>query len=325
VAARALNRLDANNQRFVPVAAGRELAGAAAAHKRRARVPSKPARRVGNFPIFWRATRPLQLTMSFGLALALLTLGSMYMAGVTGGFFDVDVLAGVLTGLLALLGGVLGLLASATVSSERQHRTWQVLLCAPMTRRRIAAEKLLGVLWRVRWLYLLIVVQLFAACCLGVVRIPVMLNLLLILVWVTVYALGSGLFLSTHCKTTLVACLICIGQLAFLWGLLPTLAAPLGRTICPDDPAAFERQAGVFFTASPLNAIHDSIETLPDPRNAEYSAHVNSYRVPADTGNDLLHWFTITARQAVQGAGYCVLGIVLAAVSIMGFRRAPDR
>ena len=332
--ARAMRRLDAVNQRFVPAAAGGKLTGDSS---RRAAAPSKPARRIGNFPIFWRATRPVQanapfsivlfqIAMPFSIVVVLVTLGVVYAITALGGFYDVSVQAMLLTILLAFLGGALAMLASATISSERQQRTWQVLLCAPMTRARIAVEKMLGVVWRVRWLYLLIFVHLFAACCAGVIRFHVLLSLLVILTWVTLYALGSGLFFSTHCKTTLVATLVCIGQLAFLWGLLPTLAAPLGRTLCPEDPAAFERQAGVFITASPLNAIYDSIETLPGPKNAGHSRIVNGCSwLVTDPDKDLLNWGVITGRQVVQASVYSVLGLVLAGVSIAGFRRDRDR
>ena len=321
----ALRNLDAYNRRFVPAAAGRDLIGGSARSPRRGSV--KPARRVGDFPVFWQATRPRQFTPRLSVVALVVFVGLYYVIATLACFFDANMQAILLTILLSLLTGVLALLASATISSERQQRTWQVLLCSTMTRPRIVTEKLLGVLWRVRWLYLLIFVHLFAACCLGAIRVPVMVNLLLILAWTTIYALSSGLFFSAHCKTTLVATLVCICQLAFLWGLLPTIVGPLARTLCPENPAAFQQEAEAYLTASPMYAIYDSVHGMPGPKTNQwkFDPGVDGFAVTHSPENDLSRWYDITKRQTIQAGGYCVLGLVLAAVSISRFRRDRDR
>ncbi len=82
----------------------------------------------------------------------------------------------------------------------------------------------------------------------------------LLLAWTSVYAAGSGVFLSAFCKTTLTAAMVSLGQLAFFWGILPFLLPPVAGALAPSNPRQFCEQTSGYFNASPLHQLFDTVE-----------------------------------------------------------------
>lgn len=111
---------------------------------------------MGRWPIFWRSTKPLRFRPSLGILMGIAFVAFCYVAAVIGEYDHVGVHAFFLTAMLCVLAALLSVLSATAVSGEWQQRTLGVLLCTPITSARIVLEKLLGVLWRLRWLYAVI-------------------------------------------------------------------------------------------------------------------------------------------------------------------------
>ncbi len=305
---------------------------------------------MGRWPIFWRSTKPLRFRPSLGILMGIAFVAFCYVAAVIGEYDHVGVHAFFLTAMLCVLAVLLSVLSATAVSGEWQQRTLGVLLCTPITSARIVLEKLLGVLWRLRWLYAVILAHVDLFCALGVIRWQAIPNVVMLLAWTTVYATGSGVFLSAFCRTTLSAAMVSLGQLAILWGILPFLLPPVAGALAPSNPQRFCEQASGYFNASPPYQLVNTIENSCGHRSEdlkleivalaaeEVAAQSNSVDQPSqDRIGQILqrqqvflaaadarygaYWSRLTLRQLSQASVGAAIGVALTAAAVLTLRR----
>ena len=122
------------------------------------------------------------------------------------------------------LGALLGIVMPATsICSERESRSWPLLLSTTLTDWQIMGGKFIGVLKRsfVGWFLLIGHVTFFTLV--GFIHPVGLLQTAILIAWLSVFAAGAGLYFSTVFRRTTTAVIANLLLAAFLWLLMPVL------------------------------------------------------------------------------------------------------
>ncbi|MCP4450144.1 MAG: ABC transporter permease subunit, partial [Planctomycetes bacterium] len=204
---------------------------------RRKTKPARPAHRswllrhMGDWPVLWKDLRTPVLggktrrrKILYGLILGG-ALVLMYTAiGMEGGFDDSDVHA-VMSCIYALLGGLLTMVISATcITSEKEARSWPILLGTAQTDWQILVSKWLAMLrwslpvWGLLFGHLLVFSLFF-----GMIHPVVLVLMVPVVLGVVNLMIGTGLYWGARLRrtTTAVVCNFLVPLL--LWAVIPIL------------------------------------------------------------------------------------------------------
>ncbi len=115
-------------------------------------------------------------------------------------------------------------LSAVSITSEKESRSWPILLATPMSSWQIVWGKYVGLLWRSVPVWSLPMAHglLFALC--GLIHPAWLLHVLILGAWVTMFLTGSGLLFSTLTRRTTPAVVLNFCLAAGLWVLLPFIA-----------------------------------------------------------------------------------------------------
>jgi ABC-type transport system involved in multi-copper enzyme maturation permease subunit len=115
-------------------------------------------------------------------------------------------------------------LSAVSVTSEKESRSWPILLATPLSSWQIVWGKFVGLLWRSvpGWVLPLAHGALFVLC--GLIHPVWMLHVVILAGWVTVFLAGTGLLFSTMTRRTTTAVVLNMGLGLFLWVILPFLS-----------------------------------------------------------------------------------------------------
>ncbi len=215
-----------------------------------------PIARVAGPPGIWKELRsPLlgrrrTLTLA-GILVGLIGLLISYLAcAATEGFLDDDthmMYAVIYLGLGLLLSIVL---PSTSITSEKESRSWPLLLATTLDEREVLFGKFVGSLRRClpAWLFLLGHVLLFGLA--GVIHSIAVLQIGILVLWVVVFLSGTGLYFSSVCKHTTMAVMMNFALAAFIWAILPLfIFIFLSAVQASDDPAEAYMDTNPFIQA----------------------------------------------------------------------------
>jgi len=186
---------------------------------------------------------------------------------------------------------------STCITSEKESRTWPLLLTTTLNDWQILFGKFIGVLRRSMfvWLLLFIYVSLFWAFqCVGPLSL---INIILIIAGTIVFLSGTGFYFSSRLKHTNEAVITNIALVVSIWGLLPLLLAFLTQA----DRSM--RDLREFY----LNLVPF----------VQATAVMSSYNWPGpDRGDQESTYFILTVM-----LGYMFLGVLFAWCAKRRFRR----
>jgi len=116
-------------------------------------------------------------------------------------------------------------LPATSITTERESRSWPVLLAMPLDDKDILLGKLVGALRRCfpAWLPLFGHIIIFSLA--GYIHPLAIVQTGMLVTWITVFLSGSGLYFSSSFKHTTTAVLMNFALAATIWAILPLLMA----------------------------------------------------------------------------------------------------
>jgi ABC-type transport system involved in multi-copper enzyme maturation permease subunit len=210
-----------------PLLPRRRWAGSSEVAKSGEKNRPSPIVRVAGRPVIWKEFRsPLlgrrRILTVGGLILGLIGLLVSYLAcAATGGFLDDDVhqtYAVIYLGLGLLFSIVL---PSTSITSEKESRSWPLLLATTLDEREILFGKFIGTLRRCVPVWFLLLGHVFLFGRTGLIHPIAILQIGILVIWVVAFLSGTGLYFSTVCTHTTTAVMMNFALAAFIWAILP--------------------------------------------------------------------------------------------------------
>ena len=190
-------------------------------------------RRVRGACVVWKELRsPLiqggKKKAWFGFAAAALVQAGMYLSYGRQGLLEEDfthVWCTILFLVIGLLGSIF--LSATTITSEKETRSWPILLSTPLSDWQILLGKAAGTFRRCLpvWAFLIVHVTLFAL--LGYIHPAALVIIPAVLLWVVVFLSGTGLYFGTRCQKTSGAVISNLALILVLWLIIPAVVAVL--------------------------------------------------------------------------------------------------
>lgn len=198
---------------------------------RRGRPAQERLRRVVGPPVFWKERRTpwLGRFSIVRLIFGLLTFGAVVLTyilcereNILG---DEEVQMAYVI-IFAGLGMLITMVLPATcITSEKESRAWPILLTTTVTNWEILWGKFLGALRRCSTAWLLLFAHVLLFTLLGTIHPLGILQLGILVAWVTIFLCGTGLYFSTRFKRTTAAVVANVALAAGLWAVFPLLLA----------------------------------------------------------------------------------------------------
>ncbi len=117
------------------------------------------------------------------------------------------------------------ILPATCITTEKESRSWPILLTTTVGNGAIIWGKFLGSLRRCSAIWLLLFGHIAGFAIAGIIHPVALLQYMIFVIWVTVFLCGTGLYFSTRFKRTTTAVIANVTLAAFLWALLPLLLA----------------------------------------------------------------------------------------------------
>jgi len=134
---------------------------------------------------------------------------------------------GVQASYLAILGCVGMLFAiilpAASVTSEKESRCWPLILTTTLSDWQILLGKIVGTLRRCAPAWFLMFGHLILFTLIGFIHPIALIHIPVLVAWVVVFFLGTGLYFSSRFKHTTTAVIMNFAFAAVIWGLVPLL------------------------------------------------------------------------------------------------------
>ncbi len=190
-------------------------------------------RRVRGACVVWKELRhPLiqggKKKAWIGFAAAVLVQAGMYIFYGRAGLLKEDfthVLCTILFLAIGLLGSIF--LSATTITSEKETRSWPILLSTPLSDWQILVGKAVGTFRRCLpvWVFLIVHVCLFVM--LGYIHPMALIIMPVILLWVVVFLSGTGLYFGMRAQKTSVAVISNLALVLTLWLIVPAVVGVL--------------------------------------------------------------------------------------------------
>jgi ABC-type transport system involved in multi-copper enzyme maturation permease subunit len=186
-------------------------------------------RRVVGSPIIWKELKtPLLRGGKIAAILAVLfTVGALittYLVCVSErclGHDDTHVIYVILFVGLGIL--VTAVMSATTITTEKETRSWPILLATTLNDWEIIFGKAVGVFRKCLPIWLLLVGHVLIFTLAGYIHPIVSLHLAMLVAWIIVFFAGSGLYFSACFRRTTTAVVMNIGLALALWAILPAL------------------------------------------------------------------------------------------------------
>jgi ABC-2 type transport system permease protein len=137
-------------------------------------------------------------------------------------------------------------LSATTITSEKETRSWPILLATPMDDWQILLGKAVGVFRRCLPVWLLLAGHLFLFILVGYIHPIAVVHLAMLVTWIVVFLSGSGLYFSARLKRTTSAVVANFALALVLWAVIPLLLG-LVSTISRDYDAL-----EIYMSANPV-------------------------------------------------------------------------
>ena len=114
-------------------------------------------------------------------------------------------------------------LPATSITSERESRSWPVLLATPLDDKDILLGKFIGALRRSFPSWLLLFGHIIAFSFIGFIHPFAILQTGILVTWIMIFLSGSGLYFSSRFKNTTTAVIMNFTLVAAIWAILPLL------------------------------------------------------------------------------------------------------
>jgi len=114
-------------------------------------------------------------------------------------------------------------LPATSITTERESRSWPVLLATPLDDKDILLGKFVGALRRCFPAWLLLFGHIIAFSLIGFIHPLAIIQTGILVTWIAVFLSGSGLYFSSRFKHTTTAVLMNFALVATIWAILPLL------------------------------------------------------------------------------------------------------
>jgi ABC-type transport system involved in multi-copper enzyme maturation permease subunit len=112
---------------------------------------------------------------------------------------------------------------STCISSEKESRSWPLLLTTTLNDREILFGKFVGALRRCLPVWLLLLGHIIVFSLTGTIHPIAVPYMALLIFWVTIFLCGSGLYFSSCCKRTTTAVILNFALAFTIWAIVPLL------------------------------------------------------------------------------------------------------
>ena len=223
-------------------------------------IPRAPAcRRVWGQPVAWKELRAPILGRRKKLAVVVI-LGGLLLLALTYIFFlsenalnepDVHIMYAISFTALGMLFTIV--IPATAVTSEKESRSWHLLLATTLTDWQILSGKFVGILRRCLPVWLLLLAHFTFCSFVGLVHPVAIIQMTILVTWVVVFLSGTGLYFSSRFRHTTTAVILNFVLALALWALLPLFLA-LAEQVFGDSNAGL---AQLCVDANPL--VHASV------------------------------------------------------------------
>jgi ABC-type transport system involved in multi-copper enzyme maturation permease subunit len=185
-------------------------------------------RHVTGSPVLWRELRAPMIRGAegrnsiIGLAIAIIALLITY--GTCEDYLDEAFTQTGYVMMFTVIGSVFTIILSATsVTSEKESRSWPILLATSMDDWHILLGKAIGVFRRCLPIWLLMAGHIFLFICMRYIHPIAVLHLPIFMTGLVVFLTGTGLYFSSRFKRTTSAVIASFGMALALWIILPAM------------------------------------------------------------------------------------------------------
>ena len=297
-----------------PRRTGKPKAAQAASPNARAKI-----RRVAGSPVIWKELKaPLfsgrRLWRVIGIVAVIAALIITYVICASQNALDDDETHLVYCVVFVLIGTVATAVRSATsITSEKESRSWPILLGTTLGNWHIVLGKAVGILRRClpAWLLLAGHVVIFALT--GMMDSAVLWHLAILVVWVMLFFTGSGLYFSARFNRTTTAVVMNIALGLALWAVVPgLLGLALAATHADEDPVEW------YVCGNPMVQTVVAVEGAMSTKRHYYRhRRRGTYSWP----DDRLNQEETTGRMLRWGLCYVLAGGLFAAAARRRIRR----
>ena len=272
-------------------------------------------RRVTGSPVVWKELRAtlfrsrakapiIALVIVIALALTYASWGE----GLTDRYAHISYL--VVFTMIALL--TTTVLSAVSITSEKESRSWPILLATPLSSWQIVWGKFVGLLWRSLPVWALPMAHGALFALFGLVHPAWLLHVVLLGAWVTVFLAGTGLFFSTMTRRTTPAVVLNLSLGVTLWIILPFIAGFVtSLTRGDDDVMRVLAYSNPVYQAGVIGA-----GTGGEPNAATPLSDLHF-----DWGPDWMTFRETTWMLLGIGAGYAAVGLLMVWVSSRNLRK----
>jgi len=190
--------------------------------------PAGVIRRVTDSPVLWRELRAPMIQGAegrnniIGLAIAIISLLITY--GTCEKFLDEAFTQMGYVLMFTVIGSIFTIVLSATsITSEKETRSWPILLATSMDDWHILLGKAIGVFRRCLPIWLLMAGHIFLFTCLKYIHPIAILHMPIFATGLIVFLTGTGLYFSARFKRTTSAVIASFGLVLVLWVVLPAV------------------------------------------------------------------------------------------------------
>jgi len=204
-------------------------------------------------------------------------------------------------------------LASTCITSEKESRSWPLLLATTLDDRDILFGKFVGTLWRCFpiWLFLFGHTIIFSLA--NFIHPVAIIQMGILVVWIVVFLSGTGLYFSSRFRRTTTAVIMNFALAAAIWGILPLLMALFASINSP-----FTRDARDFVEAyMDTNPFVHAVVVIDATAN-ENPVKIGSYNWIGFRRTDVVE---STSWMLICMAGYMLLAAFFAWRAKCRFRR----
>jgi ABC-type transport system involved in multi-copper enzyme maturation permease subunit len=171
-------------------------------------------------PLFGRSKIIAIIVISTSLILLLIT---YVLIAIENGLDDTEVQASYLA-ILGCVGMLFAIVLPATcITSEKESRCWPLILTTTLSDWQILLGKIIGTLRRCAPAWFLMFGHLIVFTFIGFIHPIALIHIPVLVAWVIVFFLGTGVYFSSRFKHTTTAVIMNFTFAAVIWGLVPLL------------------------------------------------------------------------------------------------------
>jgi ABC-type transport system involved in multi-copper enzyme maturation permease subunit len=197
-------------------------------------------RHVKGSPVVWKELRTPFIQGGrkkniIGLVVTIIALLITYAVNMKEKLLDEDFAHVAYTLIFVIIGLITNIVLSATtITTEKETRSWPILLATSMGDWQILIGKFIGVFRRCLPIWLLLAGHLVLFVSVKYVHPIAVVHLAILVTWIVVFLSGSGLYFSARLKRTTSAVIANFALALILWAVIPILLG-LVATITHDD------------------------------------------------------------------------------------------